>query len=72
MNNFYTRKNTGLKGFDYPQMESYFLTMCSENRACIFNLIKDIDNPVIELTENGVIMIISKLISLLLCLIIFI
>jgi len=31
-----TRRSIRLKGYDYSQSGLYYVTICSENRACIF------------------------------------
>ena len=42
MDNHYTRKNSlRLKGYDYSLAGAYFLTMCVQDRACLFGLVVD-------------------------------
>ena len=35
------RKSIRLKGYDYTQSGAYFITLCAENRTCLFGRIKD-------------------------------
>lgn len=55
------RKALRLKGYDYSQIGTYFLTICSKNRQCIFSRIvgcgiprlSNLFAPIIELSEHG-------------------
>lgn len=46
------RRSIGLKNYDYSQAGAYFVTLCSQNRACLFGTI---ENQQIELNEYGLI-----------------
>lgn len=35
-NNLYNRRSIRLKGYDYAQGGLYFITLCCQNRACLF------------------------------------
>jgi putative transposase len=51
------RRSIRLKGYDYSQAGAYFITICCQDRACLFGkIIEDTDNvPTIELNEYGAI-----------------
>lgn len=40
-NNKYNRQSIRLKGYDYSQNGMYFITICAQNRACLFGEIID-------------------------------
>ncbi len=44
------RKSLRLKGYDYSQKGLYFVTICVQNRACLFG---DIQNGVMHLNDAG-------------------
>ena len=35
------RHSIRLKGYDYAQLGAYFITICTQNRACLFGEIVD-------------------------------
>ena len=37
---YYSRKSTRLTGYDYSNQNYYFVTICTNNKACIFGTIK--------------------------------
>ncbi len=37
---FYSRKSIRLRGYDYSQQGLYFITICTQNRACLFGFIE--------------------------------
>lgn len=46
------RKLTRLKGYDYSQAGAYFVTICSQNRECLFG---EIINGQMQLNKYGII-----------------
>ena len=46
----YDRKSNRLKGFDYSSAGMYFITICTQNRQCIF---EEIANEVFIINEIG-------------------
>ena len=44
------RRSIRLKGYDYSQSGAYFVTLCTQNRECLFG---DIQNGVIRLNDAG-------------------
>ena len=50
--NRHNRRSIRLKGYDYGQAGAYFLTLCSQNRNCMFGNITD---GKMELSKYGVI-----------------
>ncbi len=39
--NIHNRKSIRLKGYDYSQAGLYFITICVQNRACLFGDVYD-------------------------------
>ncbi len=37
----HTRRSIRLKGYDYKQSGAYFVTICTQNRVCLFGTIQD-------------------------------
>ena len=53
---FPQRKRNRLKSFDYNSHATYFLTICSENKACIFGKViweGEYQKPRVQLSEIG-------------------
>ncbi|NER95141.1 MAG: transposase [Symploca sp. SIO1B1] len=48
------RRSIRLKGYDYSQLGAYFITICTNNRECLFG---KIDNQQMEVNELGEIVI---------------
>jgi len=48
--NLHHRRSIRLKGYDYTQAGEYFLTLCTQERACLFGSIQD---EVVKLSEFG-------------------
>jgi len=44
------RRSIRLKGYDYTQAGAYFITMCTQDRACLFGRI---ENSVMNMNEFG-------------------
>ncbi|MDX2231858.1 MAG: transposase [Leptolyngbyaceae cyanobacterium bins.349] len=44
------RRSLRLKGYDYASPSAYFITICTQNRACLFG---EIDNGVMQLNDAG-------------------
>ena len=64
MEQWYDRRNTRLKGYDYNTPGAYFLTICVEGRKCVLSRIVEsnvFDDPKIELLPYG--MIVAKYIN---------
>lgn len=52
----HTRKNHRLKNFDYSSCETYFITICTNDKKCIFgntNVGAPIGRPFCKLSEYG-------------------
>ncbi len=49
------RRSIRLKGYDYSQAGLYFITICTQNRLCLFGEIVDDDRgtTICALNENG-------------------
>ena len=47
---FYSRKSIRLRGYDYSHQGLYFITICTQNRACLFG---SIANDSMLLDESG-------------------
>ncbi|MCD6234217.1 MAG: hypothetical protein J7K63_04165 [Candidatus Marinimicrobia bacterium] len=43
---YHHRRSIRLKGYDYSQAGAYFVTMCTQNRECLFGEIVDGKNNV--------------------------
>src|SRR4030095_4177746 len=48
--NIHHRKSIRLKDYDYTQLGAYFVTICTQNRECLFG---GIFNGEMELNEKG-------------------
>ena len=48
------RQSIRLKGYDYSQNEAYFVTICTQNRECLFG---EIDKDEMVLNKYGIILI---------------
>ncbi len=46
----HNRRSIRLRGYDYAQAGAYFVTICTQNRACLFG---EIINGKIELNDAG-------------------
>lgn len=52
----HTRRSIRLKGHDYSQPGAYFVTVCTQDRACLFGEVTDGEmrlNPAGQLVESG-------------------
>ncbi|MDD2622750.1 MAG: transposase [Bacteroidales bacterium] len=49
-NNLYNRRSIRLKGYDYAQGGLYFITLCCQNRACLFG---DVVNGEMKWNDAG-------------------
>jgi putative transposase len=52
----HTRRSIRLKGHDYSQPGAYFVTVCTQDRACLFGEVADGEmrlNPAGQLVERG-------------------
>lgn len=52
----HTRRSIRLKGHDYSQPGAYFVTVCTQDRACLFGEVTDGEmrlNPAGQLVERG-------------------
>ena len=53
---FAKRKRNRLPGYDYSQIGTYFITVCTENKRCVLSKVVGVgvlDDPEIRLTEYG-------------------
>jgi putative transposase len=48
----HNRRSIRLKGYDYSHSGYYFITICTQNKSCLFGLI---ENGIMHLNELGVI-----------------
>ena len=44
------RRSIRLQGYDYAQAGAYFITICAQNRACLFG---DVDGSDMQLNKAG-------------------
>jgi putative transposase len=51
----HNRRSIRLKGYDYAQSGLYFITICCQNRVCVFGHIENgimILNDTVQMVEN--------------------